>query len=159
MKTNELMDVHLATCRVAHAAKTTAPARALLELSSAPIVDTEAGVVLEPLRVGSVAPHDYPDRTGFEAATNKIHVEDYVDESSPSFADLLTQGFLYAERLAQRLGALPGAFRVLMTADEEMLAVTVRFHRVRAGEPWGYDDPSQSTEESVAIWDVGAGGA
>jgi hypothetical protein len=130
-------------------------APALAELAAGRLVETDQGIVLERLLPKTIDPNVFQDKTGFEAWINKIHVEDYVDETTQGADDVLLQGLLYAERLAAKFAARGGAFRIFLCVDNDSNDVTCRFHVVREGEPWFIDDPNLTDIASVAIWDVG----
>lgn len=127
----------------------------LQELVSAELIPTAQGLVQKPLLSESLLSSAYPDRTGFEAAASKIHIEDFIADADKEVEDTLVQGFLYAERLAARLAGCSGGYRVMLSVDDESGDVTCRFHSLREGEAWGFAEPDESTEESIVIWEVG----
>lgn len=45
----------------------------------APLVRGAGGWVLEPLAAHAPGPEAFPDRTGYEAFVNKIHIDDFLD--------------------------------------------------------------------------------
>jgi hypothetical protein len=126
---------------------------ALAELAASPLADVRGAVVLKRLISKGLGQPDTNDLTGFEALTNKIHVSDYVD-TAVGGDQLLVQGFMYAERLAERLATVGSPFRIVLSRDPDEGDVTVRFFVRRTGIPWGPDDPEAFKIDEVAQWDV-----
>jgi hypothetical protein len=127
----------------------------LAKLASVDLVETVQGIALEPLLPQALPSGVFQDKTGFEAWVNKIHIEDFVDDSESRADEVLLQGLLYAEQLVAKFAARGGTFRIFLVVDNDSNDVTCSFHVVREGEPWFVDDPNLTDIESVAIWDVG----
>jgi hypothetical protein len=129
--------------------------RALVE---APFVRTAGALLLRPLAGQSTDPSAFPDRTGYEAFINKIHVEDFLDREvaadDPSgLAELVAQGIAAAMALSERLEK-EGAYRVLLSLDSDVPALTLRFFERREGEPWGPENPEDAPLEEVLLIDT-----
>ena len=130
--------------------------RALVE---APLVRTAGGVLLEPLVSCATGPEAFPDRTGYEAFVNKVHVGDFVDAGTASqdeFGELLRQGTKAAIELSRRLES-EGRFRVLLSLDMDVPTATLRFFGRREDEAWGADDPEAFEIEEILMIDTGVG--
>lgn len=128
--------------------------RALVE---APLVRNAGALVLEPLVAKSAGPEAFPDRTGYEAFINKIHVDDFLDDSGGEeperVGELIRQGSKAAVDLAARL-AKEGRYRVLLSLDAALPTMTLRFFERRDGEPWGAEDPDAYQLEEVLMIDT-----
>jgi hypothetical protein len=128
----------------------------LLQLARAPLVRKDGCLLMKPLSVHVTGPEMLPDRTGYEAFVNHIHVGDYLDSPGRTrkarMDVLIRQGIKYALTLAERLTGL-GEYRVLFCLDPDEPGVTVRFFERRDGEPWDTEDPNdiQSGEELLYI--------
>ncbi len=96
---------------------------------------------------------DFPDRTGYEAYVNHIHIDDFVSERNPN--SLIEQAFALASHLNYRLQNYAPAtdFRFLIAANDE--GCTLRFHVVRDGEQWETQDLELYAEEAVVAIDSG----
>ena len=130
----------------------------LATLIEAPFVRRAGCLLLEPLAMNATGADAFPDRTGYEAFINKLHVEDYVDEPSGTddrLVTLLRQGVRAAIDLSKRL-ELAGPYRVLLSLDPDERTVTLRFFERREGEPWGSGDPDSYALEEVAMVDTGS---
>ena len=128
-------------------------------LIEAPLVRRAGCLLLEPLAANATGADAFPDRTGYEAFINKLHVEDYVDEQSGTDDDrlvaLVRQGVRAALDLAKRLERA-GLYRVVLSLDPDVRTVTLRFFERREGEPWGSSDPDSYALEEVAMFDTGS---
>jgi hypothetical protein len=127
--------------------------RRLRELVDSPTVEVRGATVLQRLITPGLENHFKDDLTGFEALTNKIHVEDYLHHSTCK-DDRLVQGFLYAEALASGLASSGRPFRILLSRDPDSDAVTVRFFLRRPDQPWNIEDLESYKINEVAQWDV-----
>ncbi len=149
MKTNALM-----RSRLAESKGPSAPLQPrLAELAAGPLSERGGALVLEALVAPGLGDPKSHDLTGFEALTNKIHLEDHVDAGCRGDA-MLQQGIRYAEALVARLSRKKGAFRVVLSRDPDLDDVTVRFFTRRPEQPWGSDDPEEFEMEEIAQWDV-----
>jgi len=151
MKMNSLMRSHWRS--IATKLRTAEMAERLRELVDSPIVQVRGATALQRLITPRLEDHFGDDLTGFEALTNKIHVEDYLHRRIRK-NDLLVQGFLYAEALASRLASSGRPFRILLSRDQDSDAVTVRFFLRRSGQPWNVEDLESYKINAVAQWDV-----
>lgn len=124
----------------------------------APFIRKNGCLLLEPLIFQATHADAFPDRTGYEAFINKIHIDDLIEETSESEAQhlgvLVLQGAAAALRLAQRLERESGRFRVLLSLDTDLPTMTLRFFQRRSDEPWGAEDPEDFLLEEVLMIDV-----
>jgi len=130
----------------------------LRALMDAPFVRRDGALLLEPLVANATGAEAFPDRTGYEAFINKVHVDDLVeagDTSHEQLGELIRQGAKAAVELSQRLES-EGRFRVLLSLDVELPGATLRFFGRREGEPWGVDDPDAFELEEVLMIDTGS---
>jgi hypothetical protein len=127
--------------------------RALVE---APLVLRAGAFVLEPLVANATGADTFPDRTGYEAFINKVHVGNLVEArgtNDEQLRELVRQGAKAAVELSRRLES-EGRFRVLLSLDADLPAATLRFFQRREGEPWGADDPDAFRLEEILIIDT-----
>jgi len=100
----------------------------------------------------SASLHQFPDRTGYEAFVNHIHVADALDgtgERPPGFA---FRQAIALGRALERLVAAHGAFRIVVAADVDSPGdPNVRFYRSRSGEVWLEDDLESYTHEGILV--------
>ena len=151
MKMNSLMRSHWQS--VAAKLRTAKIGRQLRELVESPIVEVRGATVLQRLITPGQEKHFEDDLTRFEAFTNHIHVEDYLDRRIRKVGRLV-QAFLYAEALASRLANTGRRFRILVGRDPDSDSVTVRFFLRRKGQPWNDEDLESYKIDAVAQWDV-----
>jgi len=94
----------------------------------------------------------FPDRTGYEAFVNHIHVADALGEGgerSPSFA--LGQAMAFGLAL-EALVAVHGSFQIVVAADMDSPAdCNVRFYKLRSGEVWIEDDLEGYAHEGILV--------
>ncbi len=130
--------------------------RALVE---APFIRKAGGLLLEPLTVHTPGPESFPDRTGYEAFTNKFHVDDFIDAPDKTDNDrlrvLIQQGTRAAVRLSERLEA-EGPYRVLLSLEAEWPTMTLRFYQRRTGEEWFTVDLDAFPLEELLMIDTNA---
>lgn len=129
--------------------------RALIE---APLVESEGSLLLEPLKAVAPTLSSFQDRTGHEAFVNKIHIDDFfdqMDDDEMRLNELIRQGVKAAVVLSKRLEAF-GSYRVFLSLDADLAAMTLRFFERRGGEQWGADDPEAFQLEEVLIIDTEA---
>jgi len=130
----------------------------LRALVHAPLVRQAGTLLLEPLSLTTPEPECFPDVTGYEAFTNKIHVDNFIDErASPrqQVGELIRQGTRAALDPSRRLEA-EGRFRVLLSLQLDMQAMTLRLFERRDAEPWGTDNPDDYEHEAVLMIDTDA---
>lgn len=100
----------------------------------------------------SRARDQFPDRTGYEAFVNHIHVADALGragERSPGFA--LGQALALGLELEALLAA-HGSFQIVVAADMDSPAdCNVRFYKLRSGEIWIEDDLEGYTHEGILV--------
>jgi hypothetical protein len=114
----------------------------------------DGGLVLSPLAVDSTGPEFFPDRTGYEAFANKLHIEDYLDgDEANEPSELFRQGTKAAMELSRRLES-KGAYRVMLSFDPDLPTMTLRFFK-RRNELWGPEDAETYVIEDLLIIDVG----
>lgn len=109
-------------------------------------------LVWEPLFQPENNPKRFYDKAAFEAFTNKIYLDDYLDTVN-EFVDicvLVRQGVNAAILLAKRLEE-HGSFRVLQSLDSDIPTMSLGFFLLRAGEKWGPDDPNDYGFEDVLM--------
>ncbi|HEY2511925.1 MAG TPA: hypothetical protein VGI39_13745 [Polyangiaceae bacterium] len=128
--------------------------RALVE---APLVRKAGSLSLEPLVANATGPEALHDRTGYEAFLNKVHVEDFIDDTGGGepLGTLIRQGVKAAVELSRRLES-EGRFRVLLSLDPDLPTMTLRFFGRRDGEAWGAEDPDAFQLEEVLMIDTGS---
>ncbi|MBX3159728.1 MAG: hypothetical protein KF773_27405 [Deltaproteobacteria bacterium] len=95
------------------------------------------------------------DRTGYEAAVNKIFLEHHLEPGMPREAPALA---LTAEKcaafLAERLTMFSkDSFLIISSVDERSCAL--RFHKVRQGERWIKD--INTYDQPILVVDVNQG--
>ena len=87
----------------------------LRALTDAPFVRRDGALPLEPLVANATGAEAFPDRTGYEAFINKVHVDDLVEACNTSheqLGELIREGAKAAVELSQRLeseGTVPRA--------------------------------------------------
>jgi hypothetical protein len=94
---------------------------------------------------------NFPDLTGYECFLNHIHIEDYLDISSPGPQALLKQGVVFALHVKNQLEKFfqHSKFRLIVAFNES--GCNVRFHCLRLGEKWLSEDLEQDTGESILV--------
>jgi hypothetical protein len=131
----------------------------LRTLVEAPFVRRAGGLLLEPLVAIAPSADNFQDRTGYEAFINKIHVDDFLGESSPldreGMRELIGQGVKAAFALSDRLQR-EGNYRIILSLDVDVPTMTLRFFERRDGEPWGADEPDAFQFEEVMMIDTSA---
>lgn len=105
-------------------------------------------------RRGGASLSDFPDRTGFEAYLNHIHLDRMVKPQDRSQADLLGQAISLAAVVASQAPGLPLEHIIAATDG----SVTYRFHVKREGESWIADDLDGYSGEAILILRSPAGG-
>jgi hypothetical protein len=77
------------------------------------------------------------DATGLECLLNRIHIDDFVDESTP-IKVMIQIAICYALKLKDALlsSTLDGPFRIIISGDSPGHSCTVRFHRLRPHQAW-----------------------
>lgn len=126
-------------------------------LTEAPIIETPDGIILEPLAQPHISASSFQDRTGYEAFINHVHVSDFVDpdelrQEKPPY--LLVQGFLFMNRIRDRLNGRWERFRIILSLDRESEEVTVRFYMLRPNEVWCVDDIDEYSLEDIILEDT-----
>jgi len=120
----------------------------------APLVRRAGALVLERLATHAPGPQAFPDRAGYEAFVNKIHIDDFIDAGGTAGDQLVTlirQGAKAAVEFSRRLEA-KGPFRVLLSLDPDTPTATLRFFGRREGQAWGAEDPDAfQLEEALMI--------
>ncbi len=100
----------------------------------------------------SGARDQFPDRTGYEAFVNHIHVADALGgagESSPGVA--LGQAMALGLAL-EALVAAHGSFQIVVAADTDSPTdCSVRFYKRRSGEVWIEDDLEGYAHEGILV--------
>jgi hypothetical protein len=112
-------------------------------------------IVLKALTQGArtVSLSDFPDETGYEAFVNHIHVEDYVPHKNGSSGSVLLANGI---SLAKDLGTLlrrsfpTEQFRIIVSLEKSHC--TVRFHKIRPGQQWLFDDLEGYQEEALIVF-------
>jgi hypothetical protein len=94
----------------------------------------------------------FPDRTGYEAFINHIHISDVLGpgvEESPARA--LSQAIALG-REVEKLVARWGGFEIVIATDKDSPAdCNVRFYRHRSGEVWIERDLELYHEEGILV--------
>jgi hypothetical protein len=94
----------------------------------------------------------FPDRTGYEAFVNHIHITDALGEAgecSPWLA--LGQAMALGLEL-EALVAAHGSFQIVVAADMDLPAdCNVRFYKLRSGEIWIEDDLEGYAHEGILV--------
>ncbi len=100
---------------------------------------------------------DFPDRTTFECAANKLRLSTFLNERLVRACPLLllVGGLLVAESLVQELQQFEQRFHVIVSYDGD--DCVVRFHKIRNGERWLFDDLERYADEGVLALEVGPG--
>ena len=76
----------------------------------------------------NASPRDFPDKSGYEAFINSIHIDDYVSENLVGYAcELILQVFLYWTKLPGR-----DVLRGIIAKSGDV--AVVKIHTVRPGE-------------------------
>ena len=98
----------------------------------------------------------YPDRTGFECAINKVQVPDYLDNDAGLDAAVLAAlGMSSAAFVARRLAQFSKRpFLVVVSILDR--SCTLRFHARRVGEKWLADDLEGYQDEAIGVIDSSA---
>lgn len=109
----------------------------------------------EPLQTGKLN-----DLTATECLLNKWQMDEYVSDPSISLEDLTRIGVCFAFALQAKLAQSPirAELRIIVSCNsalDETLpnTCTVRFHRVRLGNPWLRDNLEGYTPEGVLTLD------
>lgn len=94
----------------------------------------------------------FPDRTGYEAFINHLHVADVLEEGAEeSAARVLSQAIAFA-RAIEALVAPHGAFEIVVGVDKESPSdCHVRFYRRRPGETWVAQDLEGYEGEGILV--------
>ena len=124
----------------------------LAAIVNAPLMREKDCLVWEPLFQPGNDPKRFYDKAAFEAFTNKIYLDDYID-TGDEFVDicvLVRQGVKAAMVLAKRLKE-HGVFRVLLSLDSDIPSMSLGFFLLRTGEKWGPDDPNDYKNEDVLM--------
>jgi hypothetical protein len=104
-------------------------------------------------RLAEAALDIHQDKTGYECAVNRIHLEDYFEKGmareAPSLALTAVQCAAFLADRLRRFSTDP--FRILASVDDRNC--TLRFHKVRDGESW-IDDDIDGYEEAVFVMDT-----
>lgn len=99
-------------------------------------------------RSKSVTIDDFPDRTGFEAFINHVHLP--FNETSESLRACIR----YATQLRGELANdTSRCFIVILSISDNNCVI--RFHQLRMGETWLDNDLETYTEESVLVLSSG----
>jgi hypothetical protein len=95
----------------------------------------------------------HQDKTGFECAVNRIHLEDYFEKGmareAPSLALTAVRCAAFLANRLRRFSTDP--FRIIASVDDRNC--TLRFHKVRNGESWIVDD-IESYEQALFVMDT-----
>jgi hypothetical protein len=139
MKMNALMSQLLNRLDVS--LDTDSLARSMLTL-----IEVDGSIVLarEFEQAKGVTTNDFPDRTGFEAFVNHVHL------SFGGTRQSLRTCIQSAIGLHNELSRYPSrAFTVILSILDDNCVI--RFHQLRADETWLSDDLEKYTEESILI--------
>jgi hypothetical protein len=79
----------------------------------------------------------FPDRVGYEAFINKIHVDDWCSDAlaRAPLEEKLAHGLILADRVGAWAVEHETSIDVVISADAATNDVVFRFHGVHAGEP------------------------
>jgi hypothetical protein len=88
---------------------------------------------------------DFPDRTGFEASVNHIHLP--FDGSAKSLQSSLS----FATELRDALSVFDPTRRFAVILSVSPQGSVVRFHQIRPREQWLNDDLDSYQDESVLV--------
>ena len=95
-----------------------------------------------------LSPADFPDATCLECSANRLRMETMfparIVRSCPLL--LLTAGLITAQLLAAELARHEGRFNIILS---------VRFHKIRAGERWLAEDLDGYVDEGVLVFEAG----
>lgn len=129
----------------------------LRNLVESSFIKDARGTFLEEFAQPNIPMASFPDRTGYEAFTNKFHIDDFITlpgtTASQNLSILFQQGIKAALRIAERLKR-EGKYRVILSLDVDVPTMTLRFFERRPGEPWGEEDPNAFQLEDVLIIDT-----
>lgn len=92
------------------------------------------------------------DETGTECVLSKIHIDSFVD-GHMLLEDVLRIAITFALELKRVLSqsAVAGPFRIIIMGKSGFNTCTVRFHRLRSGQPWLDSDLEHYTDPVMAI--------
>jgi hypothetical protein len=126
----------------------------LLALANAKLVQIEKCFFLQPLigkNFDAKKSLQTQDHTGLECFINHIHIKNVIGREQNTNI-LFTQGYIYANRLADNLRKF-GNFKVIFSfSGEEFADSSVRFHLSRQDEPsWVTSDLESYEDECVMV--------
>lgn len=112
------------------------------------------GVVAAKGRMNKINGKQQDDATGLECLLNKIHIDDYVNESTP-IKEMVQIAICYALKLKDALlsSALDGPFRIIISGDFPGHSCSVRFHKLRPNQVWLADDIESYKIEALMVID------
>lgn len=125
--------MHVSTSRAASRVRRTQLRRACAKaggIVAAELVETEHGLALAPLLSQTFDSGTFQDKTGYEAWLNKIHVEDFVDETQLRGDGVLVQGLLCGEQFAAKPS---GSSCVWTTIQATLRAASTAYEQAKFG--------------------------
>lgn len=99
------------------------------------------------------APGQFPDRTGYEAFINHLHIADVLEDGAEEpTARILSQTIAFARRI-EALVAPHGPFEIVVGLDKESPSdCHVRFYLRRPGETWIAEDLEDYEGEGILVF-------
>jgi len=98
----------------------------------------------------------FPDRTGYEAFVNHIHIEDELDSASYPAEALLGQALALGHAMGA-LAAAHGAFKIVVATSVDAPGdCNVRLFKVRPGETWIRDDLEGYSHDGILVLETPA---
>jgi hypothetical protein len=98
----------------------------------------------------------FPDRTGYEAFVNHIHVEDELDGASHPAKVLLGQALALGHAMGV-LAAAHGAFKIVVATSVDAPGdCNVRLFKARLGETWLRNDLEGYSHDGILVLETPA---
>ena len=98
----------------------------------------------------------FPDRTGYEAFVNHIHIEDELDSELCSAEVLLGQALALGHAMGG-LAAAHGAFKIVVASNLDAPGdCNVRLFKARPGETWIRDDLEGYSHDGILVLETPA---
>jgi len=93
----------------------------------------------------------FPDRTGYEAFVNHIHIEDVLDSRLSPSESMLGQALALGHAM-RALVAPRGAFKIVVaTSIDAPRDCNVRLYKARPGEVWIRDDLEGYADDGILV--------
>lgn len=94
------------------------------------------------------------DKTGYEASSNEMRINDFINSETNEFKNVLAIGFMILDIWSIRLkDSYPNyRFCLIISSHEEL--VTLRFHQIRDDENNWLSDDLESYEEAAIAYKI-----